>query len=296
MTAQTRSVLYSYFEQGDRPTQSQFADTIDSFVSLTDTTAQVITSDISCGGSLHVSGNVEANSFTIHGSASFSSISTGSISVSGSATMGSLDVTGLVSAARLYIRTSAEIGGLFGNIAGNPTFTASVAFTGQTDFTSIINVPTQVSSDNSTRAASTAFVRTLITGGGGIGAVTDWTPSIEFGGAATGMSYALQQGKYVQIGNLIFADFNITLTAKGSSTGNATLSGFPVSPLANTATSVFVTSYQNMSSISGSTNTNISGTTALLVLGGTTGQTTNITDTNFSDNTIFGGVAVYLTT
>lgn len=56
MTAQTRATLKTYFETGDKPTQTQFANTIDSFVSLLDTTAQTVVSDISLGGSLAVSG------------------------------------------------------------------------------------------------------------------------------------------------------------------------------------------------------------------------------------------------
>ena len=46
MTAQTRSILKSRFEDGDSLSGSNFADLMDSFVSLTDTTAQVVTSDI----------------------------------------------------------------------------------------------------------------------------------------------------------------------------------------------------------------------------------------------------------
>lgn len=58
MTQQTRSVLYSYFETGDRPTQSQFADLIDSSLNIATTSAQYITSDISAGGTVDVSGNL----------------------------------------------------------------------------------------------------------------------------------------------------------------------------------------------------------------------------------------------
>lgn len=46
MTAQTRSVNAALFQDGDKPTGSNYADLIDSFLSLADTTAQTITSDI----------------------------------------------------------------------------------------------------------------------------------------------------------------------------------------------------------------------------------------------------------
>lgn len=57
MTAQTRSILYTYFETGDKPNQSQFADLIDSNLNLATVSAQFITADISCGGTVDVSGN-----------------------------------------------------------------------------------------------------------------------------------------------------------------------------------------------------------------------------------------------
>lgn len=88
MTAQTRSVLYTYFETGDKPTQSNFQDTIDSFVTQLDTSAQIITSDVSClgdftvsgnltvGGSLESSGTLTINSLTISDDFSVSGNST----------------------------------------------------------------------------------------------------------------------------------------------------------------------------------------------------------------------------
>lgn len=46
MTSQTRSINRSRFEDGDSASGSNFSDLIDSFLSLADTTAQVVTSDI----------------------------------------------------------------------------------------------------------------------------------------------------------------------------------------------------------------------------------------------------------
>lgn len=47
MTAQTRAVLKGEFEDGDTPAGSNYEDLIDSFVSISDTTAQSIASDLS---------------------------------------------------------------------------------------------------------------------------------------------------------------------------------------------------------------------------------------------------------
>lgn len=46
MTAQVRSLLKGVFEDGDQPSGANFADLIDSFVSIADTTAQSISSNL----------------------------------------------------------------------------------------------------------------------------------------------------------------------------------------------------------------------------------------------------------
>lgn len=65
MTAVNRSSLYQYFQTGDKPTQSQFQNLIDSFVSLVDVTAQSVASNISIGGGLKVNGSVSAASIVL---------------------------------------------------------------------------------------------------------------------------------------------------------------------------------------------------------------------------------------
>ena len=59
---------------------------------------------------------------------------------------------------------------------------------------------------------------------------TSFTPSLTFGGASTGMTYATRTGWYVKVGSLVFFSINIVLTAKGSSTGTAAVSALPVTP------------------------------------------------------------------
>jgi hypothetical protein len=55
-----------------------------------------------------------------------------------------------------------------------------------------------------------------------------WTPALNFGGAAVGMTYAsTPAGRYTRIGRTVFATGSLTLTAKGSSTGAATIAGLP---------------------------------------------------------------------
>jgi hypothetical protein len=54
-----------------------------------------------------------------------------------------------------------------------------------------------------------------------------WTPSLLFCGAATGMTYSTQVGRYIKVGRIVTATCRIDLTAKGASTGTATISGLP---------------------------------------------------------------------
>jgi hypothetical protein len=54
----------------------------------------------------------------------------------------------------------------------------------------------------------------------------NWTPDLRFGGGATGMT-GTQTGRYVRMGNLVYVWCEISLTAKGSSVGTATIQGLP---------------------------------------------------------------------
>jgi hypothetical protein len=55
-----------------------------------------------------------------------------------------------------------------------------------------------------------------------------WTPSLQFGGATTGITYTVQTGSYQQAGKIVLAQFTFTLSSIGTATGNATLCGIPV--------------------------------------------------------------------
>ena len=54
-----------------------------------------------------------------------------------------------------------------------------------------------------------------------------FTPAIEFGGASVGITYSQQQGFYTKIGNLVTCQIRILLSNKGSSSGDATITGLP---------------------------------------------------------------------
>lgn len=54
-----------------------------------------------------------------------------------------------------------------------------------------------------------------------------WTPSLLFGGGNTGLTYTVQVGQYRKFGSHVHLWGVILLSAKGSSTGSATISGIP---------------------------------------------------------------------
>ena len=54
-----------------------------------------------------------------------------------------------------------------------------------------------------------------------------FTPTISFGGASVGVTYATQSGNYTRIGNRVLYDIHINLTAKGSSIGELRIGDLP---------------------------------------------------------------------
>jgi hypothetical protein len=56
-----------------------------------------------------------------------------------------------------------------------------------------------------------------------------WTPVLNFGGATTGITYTTQSGHYMRIHNMTMIMFEIVLSSKGTATGDAVITGFPIS-------------------------------------------------------------------
>ncbi len=109
MTAQNRVINKARFEQGDTPQGSDYADLIDSYLSLADTTAQSLASPLSVAGALSVSTGVSA----------------------ASAEFGSLDVTGNITSSTLSAATmSANTLGITGNVVWTANVTVAAISTG----------------------------------------------------------------------------------------------------------------------------------------------------------------------
>lgn len=54
-----------------------------------------------------------------------------------------------------------------------------------------------------------------------------FTPTIDFSGGTTGITYSLQEGRYQLVGDDVRATVNIVLTSKGTDTGSLNIKGFP---------------------------------------------------------------------
>jgi hypothetical protein len=67
-----------------------------------------------------------------------------------------------------------------------------------------------------------------------------FTPGVEFGGGTTGITYSQQVGRYTRIGRMVHINIHILLTAKGSSTGSATVTGLPFTVGETTPAIIFI--------------------------------------------------------
>jgi hypothetical protein len=124
-----------------------------------------------------------------------------------------------------------------------------------------------------------------------------WTPIVKFGGASTGITYSVQSGRYSIVNNIITVNFSITLTSKGSATGNASITNIPYAvntnygitggavPIFNNATGLTATPVFNISSV---------GSQIFISQYGSTGGVV-LTDANFTNTTqINGSVSYYI--
>jgi len=113
-----------------------------------------------------------------------------------------------------------------------------------------------------------------------------WTPTLTFGGVSTGITYAGNYGFYTKIGDQVFLSGYIELTNKGSATGYADIRGLTFTVQnTNGNTSAASLRFYNISfsgAFQGTTpvNTTQIGLTQITLLG----AVTDLTDTNFSNN------------
>lgn len=131
---------------------------------------------------------------------------------------------------------------------------------------------------------------------GNIGTVSTWTPGITFGGGSTGLTYSSRTGRYVKLGKLVYASCEIRLSAKGSSTGSAKITGLPATAATTAAGGVPSIIWYQMASnfvhVSGGVDT---GGTAITLVGYTAAAASYaaLTHANFANNSIIQMTVMY---
>jgi len=112
-----------------------------------------------------------------------------------------------------------------------------------------------------------------------------WTPAVAFGGAATGVTYSTQSGRYYYRGGMVQGFGQVTLTSKGSATGAATITGLPFAcGLLNGA--AWVSKYSGMNSAFTPILDIAVTTSAINVKTGAAGSDSAFSDADFSNASV----------
>ena len=116
-----------------------------------------------------------------------------------------------------------------------------------------------------------------------------FTPTLMFGGASVGMTFTAQSGNYIKIGKLVYFRVRLALSAKGTSTGAATIGGIPIAG-AGYDRPLYAAYWASMAGIVGNVMASGTGSTLQLRMSGAAG-TANMTDANFTNTsqmTLYG--------
>lgn len=117
-----------------------------------------------------------------------------------------------------------------------------------------------------------------------LGTKVAFTPALKFGAASVGMTYSVQSGIYVKNGSLVTVIGNMILTAKGSSTGSATISGLPFTAASPDSPGSVL--FSNVSGVGTPFGTSVAGTTTMSL--------THLLSSTFAllDNTFFNNNSI----
>lgn len=123
-----------------------------------------------------------------------------------------------------------------------------------------------------------------------------FTPTFLFGGSAVGVTYgSATLGRYTKIGRLVTVSVMVTLTSKGTSTGQAQIGGLPFVSLNDSLFGgVAVGWAAQLSSVAGSVTGLIQpNSTRLNFYASNAGAPTALTNTNFTNTTAIYATATY---
>jgi hypothetical protein len=166
------------------------------------------------------------------------------------------------------------------------------------DVSSVSNeyhLPDTVTSFTNVLTPSEGRDRDLINTGYKFGRASTWTPGIAFGGASVGMTFSARVGTYRLIGDLVYVDFDITLSAKGSSTGAVTITGLPFTAVAGNRGMASIAISANGSGLTNLDTSGVSpGGTVITVRTQDAAGLLEMSEANFTDTTRIFGSVVYI--
>ena len=125
-----------------------------------------------------------------------------------------------------------------------------------------------------------------------------WTPVLKFGGATTGITYSTQNGSYIKVGKNVFITLYILLSSKGSATGAVSITGLPFSNAFSPAvvgSCGFDVNYSLVAN-SGLYSLTDSGSAQLLLRSHGASNYSDLSNTNFNNNTGFYVATTYVAT
>jgi hypothetical protein len=127
--------------------------------------------------------------------------------------------------------------------------------------------------------------------------VGSFTPGIAFGGGTTGLTYATQTGSYTWDNDRITISGYIGLSAKGSSTGAAKITGLPFAVRNSNDSNAPVSLYLTGVTFTGQHQgfVDLGATTATLAQVSEAGTASNLTESNFSNASGLFFTAIYRT-
>jgi hypothetical protein len=125
-----------------------------------------------------------------------------------------------------------------------------------------------------------------------------WTPVVTLGGGNTGLTYSRQAGAYTKIGNIVCIMTDITLSAKGSSTGALAITGLPFAPGSVGTTFAVETGSSTWTGLTAGVMARVSnGATSMSFRAYTTsgtGSTASITDAVLTNTSVINFSGCYL--
>ena len=122
-----------------------------------------------------------------------------------------------------------------------------------------------------------------------------WTPELKLGGASVGMTYNAQVGQYTKIGKMVHVTFRVSLAAKGTSIGSATVTGLPFNNVVTNPAIIFYPAYALVGLTAGGAMIGFIDATILYLLLQTTTASAAMTDANFGNSSDFrGGISYFI--